>query len=93
MQICMQHVLPFLPLGSEPLTPTPRQQQLLERPRLFDGQPLNGASHMTRAVALQQPRGWAKEEVPLSDRGAQRQTNYRLLEQSHVPRSLQGSNI
>ena len=66
----------------------PRQQQLLKWPRVLVGQSLDGASHMTRAVALQQLRDRAEEEVPLDDGGAQRQTQYRQHEQRLVPRSL-----
>ena len=48
---------------------------------------------MTLAVAVQHLRDQAEEEVPLSNGGAQRQTNYRLLAQSLDPRSLLASNM
>ena len=60
----MQDVLPLLGPASEPLAPTPCQQQLLELQRLLAGQALDGAGRMTLAVAQQRLRDQAEEEVP-----------------------------
>ena len=63
----------------------------MELQRLLAGQSLDGVTHMTLAVAVQQLRDRAEEEVPLSDGAAQRQTHYRLLAQSLDPQSLSAS--
>ena len=85
VRICTQRVLLLLGLASETLAPAPRKQKLLELQRLLAGQSLDGAGLMTLAVAVQQLRDQAEEEVPLSDGAAQRQTHYRHLAQCLAP--------